>query len=479
MAAGGGSQLGRHPGSAGLLFGLVLVLVFGWMALRRQNLGPALFAAIVPIASLAPIGLYNITIMPLVAAVLLGLWVTALGTSAAALRRDASLRILLLFAGTVLVTSFWAAAVGGSNPLGSVPTIQMAAGQALLALIAGYTSQTIRSVRDLRRVLWALVVPNLLVSTTVLLAPAALLAAGSLDVSVSGGVSRYSARDLLGGTSATSMHALVAFCAALGLYRAARFPARVFLCLAGIVFGATIVRTVNLSAVVSMGVVVGVFFGVRHGGRLAPQIAKGALAMALVWGGMATTSGVIAERVTTRIHQVENAPSTQWLSSRVEVWAAGAHVVRAHALGVGAGYTNLKMIQYLPPGEFQKRLQFDDPQYDPHSTYISIAGDQGIIGLVLFLALLVMASRRVARVVRVSPVHSQILGPAVALMAGSIALAVFGVANSVNATAYLWLLLGLCLGLPGYERDQELQDSGERVGLVARTGIHVDRVSVR
>ncbi|MBF0282147.1 MAG: O-antigen ligase family protein [Zetaproteobacteria bacterium] len=105
------------------------------------------------------------------------------------------------------------------------------------------------------------------------------------------------------------------------------------------------------------------------------------------------------------VKQPQSAPSV-WI--RVDVWKTLIHITESYPFGIGPrGFNsidlnpykiwmfeniNRTLTHYYPQKEIEQQLQFTDMNHphhlvtDPHSHYISIYAENGIIGLLLFLA---------------------------------------------------------------------------------------------
>jgi O-antigen ligase len=141
-----------------------------------------------------------------------------------------------------------------------------------------------------------------------------------------------------------------------------------------------------------------------------------------------------------------------------EMAAAGLVFVENPILGVGPGMFRYHFLEKADALGFQihgtTRLA--------HCVYLEIAAEHGIVGLVAFLAVLLMTLRRLAKV-RTSNANAEMANLAVSFMLAIVALMTTGVFLSFAYVRYYWLFLALAASvdiiarsLPSSERDQRL-----------------------
>lgn len=140
------------------------------------------------------------------------------------------------------------------------------------------------------------------------------------------------------------------------------------------------------------------------------------------------------------------------VEARKTTWQAGLRMVRAHPLaGVGLGAFEWFVVNYEDPqNELIRSLA--------HNTYIEIAAELGIPGLVAWLSIFIASFRVLGRFARSGVgVEASIREPAIALQAGLLAIAVGAFFVSASWFRFLWLVLFLPMCLPVLaERSQQL-----------------------
>jgi O-antigen ligase len=107
--------------------------------------------------------------------------------------------------------------------------------------------------------------------------------------------------------------------------------------------------------------------------------------------GVLSTSGLVRQRVTVALAEMENAEQSTTLTSggiRVIMWKNAWHIISEHpVLGVGTGGFKTAYAQRVQGGAgWQATLTGD-----PHSQYLKIWAEQGVLGLIAILAFLVLA----------------------------------------------------------------------------------------
>jgi O-antigen ligase len=106
--------------------------------------------------------------------------------------------------------------------------------------------------------------------------------------------------------------------------------------------------------------------------------------------GILSTSGLVRQRVTVALAEMENAEQSTTLTSggiRVIMWKNAWHIISEHpVLGVGTGGFKTAYAQRVQGGAgWQATLTGD-----PHSQYLKIWAEQGVLGLIAILAFLVL-----------------------------------------------------------------------------------------
>jgi O-antigen ligase len=143
---------------------------------------------------------------------------------------------------------------------------------------------------------------------------------------------------------------------------------------------------------------------------------------------------------------------------RVKLWTIGYRmVVDRPVVGVGPG----NFITASPRYARGAMLQF---QLGPHNSYVGIAAENGVVGLVLFCLIHVMILRSVANTIRAAKAHGleeiRMLGMTVEICL--IVLMVGGLSISLYYSKYLWLFLGLGVALA--QMGERLGDPRARIG---------------
>jgi putative inorganic carbon (HCO3(-)) transporter len=136
-------------------------------------------------------------------------------------------------------------------------------------------------------------------------------------------------------------------------------------------------------------------------------------------------------------------------SGRSELWKVGLRIARAHPVGgVGVGNAERAAANYvLRPGVIhQSSLIFSVQPFPVHNTYLQVLAEMGAVGLLLFLAVVVVCLGCALRAARVAAkrrdVTMEALSRAVFLAVVGTVVADFFI--SVEFSKLLWLLLGLC-----------------------------------
>ena len=153
------------------------------------------------------------------------------------------------------------------------------------------------------------------------------------------------------------------------------------------------------------------------------------------------------ERLETLLH-----PSTDYNWSgqsetgRMEVWKRGIGYMLEHPVsGVGAHEFWAAEGTLGPEAVRARRYGRGFKWSAPHNAFIEIGAEVGVLGLILFVALLVAAFRTLARVRRAPTLDAAFL--AHALTASAVGFVVTAVFLSQAYSAYLYTLLGMTLGL--------------------------------
>jgi O-antigen ligase len=136
-------------------------------------------------------------------------------------------------------------------------------------------------------------------------------------------------------------------------------------------------------------------------------------------------------------------------SGRSDLWKVGLRIVRANPVGgVGVGNSEHAAANYvLRPGTIHySSLIFSSDPFPVHNTYLQVAAEMGLLGLLLFLAVVVVCLGCALRAARLASqrrdVTMEALTRSVFLALAGVLVADFFI--SVQYDKLLWLLLGLC-----------------------------------
>lgn len=298
-----------------------------------------------------------------------------------------------------------------------------AAAKAFFIFVMGATvylvaSQTIRSPAEVRAFLWAVAV-----------AAAAVGLYGAVTGLGGTGVESY------GGTTETYVRAegLFTHPNQLGGFLALTIPPVVALAVSertpwsrAAAYGLASAALLGLVLTYSRGAWVSTGAGLL---ALLPALKKGSwiLPGALLVAGAFATSGAVLER----LGSITTAGNDPAFTSRFEIMRASLDLVAEHPLlGVGLGnfqvaYGNL-MVQNLPLLSYSLGVP---PQ--AHNLFVNLAAEVGLVGLLAFVALLVVAFRKMLRVHSAGDARIRI--PVLGIAAGLVAMLVH---NLVDVTVY-------------------------------------------
>lgn len=124
---------------------------------------------------------------------------------------------------------------------------------------------------------------------------------------------------------------------------------------------------------------------VGRGRRLAAVVvAAAAVFCAVAWFGVLASDDA-RDRVTN--------PSAEGGSGRSDLWRVGWRMVEDHPIrGVGAGNFPARSVDYLlRPGSTENDAYIVDTPKEPHNIYLAVLAELGIVGFLLFVAILVTA----------------------------------------------------------------------------------------
>jgi putative inorganic carbon (hco3(-)) transporter len=178
----------------------------------------------------------------------------------------------------------------------------------------------------------------------------------------------------------------VVFGVALGLVRSWHPLAR------AAAFTGAALATVGIFLTLSRGALFGLAvailvapLAVGRGRRVAAvAVAGAAIFCAVAWFGVFASESA-RERVTN--------PSSQGGSGRADLWKVGWRMVEDHPVrGVGAGNFPVRSVDYLlRPGRTEADRYIVDTPKVPHNIYLAVLAELGIVGFLLFVAIIVSA----------------------------------------------------------------------------------------
>jgi O-antigen ligase len=136
-------------------------------------------------------------------------------------------------------------------------------------------------------------------------------------------------------------------------------------------------------------------------------------------------------------------------SGRSDLWKVGLRIVRANPIGgVGVGNSEHAAANYvLRPGAIHySALIFSSDPFPVHNTYLQILAEMGALGLLLFLAVIVVCLGCALRAARLATQNRDVTMEALArgILLALIGLLVAVFFISVQYNKLLWLLLALC-----------------------------------
>jgi O-antigen ligase len=204
----------------------------------------------------------------------------------------------------------------------------------------------------------------------------------------------------------------------------------------------TAMLTGSRGGVVSLGCML--IAAIVLGGRWRPRIAAVSVLMAVL--GVYYIAALAPAEIRDRIKTTGQSDTTV-REGRATLWQIGRRMVEAHPVnGVGAGNFKTSSKHYLlqPGAVFRSDVVILTPQI-AHNTYLEIAAELGIVGLLLFGSLVVFSvgsTLRAARNFRLAgDVKGEALARALAIAFVGVLVADFFISEEFNKQ--LWLLLGL------------------------------------
>jgi O-antigen ligase len=145
-------------------------------------------------------------------------------------------------------------------------------------------------------------------------------------------------------------------------------------------------------------------------------------------------------------------------TGRVDIWTVGWRIVESHPInGVGAGNFITSTVHYLLQPGIINRDDFivDNPKV-AHNTYLSVLAELGIVGLVLFLAIVIWVLSFALKAARI---FDRAGDPGMAALSRAVLVALIGVLvgaffDTREYSSDLWMLMALAPALLGLARAQ-------------------------
>lgn len=355
-------------------------------------------------------------------------WLGALVGGAVTLRRGRYYLLLGLFLGVVCLTAL----VAPSRSLARLVIEIYLFGLSILAY------NLVRSLDDLRHMWIAWTATAAFTAAAILVSMVLFYAAGLKDPSVNLVLWSYGslpvgnyprARGFFLNGNMTGSYLAVSACLAVGLAALSERWRRSVLAAAG---GIALASLFTLSpALGGLAIAIGLFAWLfekhaRTGLFLKALLPLAVLAALALLFFTAVYPTRVAEGVTFEA-------SPRWLT-----WVSSSQTFLAHPLfGSGLG-APLASVYYMPPSGGRQHLT------DPHNTWLSVAGQTGVIGLLAFLALLVW----LARGLRGMALAGGSVSAARAALAGGFIVVVYQAFSiSLEDMRHVWLLFGLIVGI--------------------------------
>jgi len=322
--------------------------------------------------------------------------------------------------------------------------------------------QVIRSYSSVLITGWAVMIPNTILAILLLLEATGLISTGFIRT-YGTEVSRIAG--FVGGVGAVSFYMTTALIVSICYLHIYKEPIiRFMLIICGVVLLVANINTVDLTGLFTLSIILPFCSKTGLKGislkKIIPTLIGSFCILLLLFFLFAP----VRKRICIKFALFQEGNMIAAVSSRTIVWKAGAQVVRHNPiLGVGAGNVKIRMLPYLPLPEYLKRMHKRYPEYDPHNSYISLAADYGIFGLLLFLYVLWNVFSLLKNRLTIMLYNRDIKGYWIANMILLVLLAtlIFSIGVSCQRYKYLWIFLGLGIAfsqLPIQTKEVTLKD---------------------
>jgi O-antigen ligase len=211
----------------------------------------------------------------------------------------------------------------------------------------------------------------------------------------------------------------------------------------------------------------GIFLSVSRGGLIALVITFFVAAFAAGRWRLAVIPMLAALVLGGVVYYTQFAPlparervlTTNGGTGRSELWHVGLRIIRAHPVGgVGAGqYVKVSPQYVLEPGLVRhSELIFTTEPKPAHNTYVQVAAELGIPGLILFLSVILGCMRCALRAARIAAARDNV---ALEALARALFLSIVGMLTALffisqMHSKILWGLLALCPALLSVVRQE-------------------------
>ncbi len=153
---------------------------------------------------------------------------------------------------------------------------------------------------------------------------------------------------------------------------------------------------------------------------------------------------------------------TDTFGQRVDLWGLGLEMIQKHpVLGVGIG-------NFIPMSARYARGGLRTSANGAHNSYVQVAAETGLIGLVLFLWIHALALRSAARAIRQGAalgLRELRLG-GIAVEVGILVMMVMALSGSMEGTKLVWVFLGMANSLGAISARLEIRRAAEEASVL-------------